>query len=136
MSTYPKDHPLFNIDNKKVPGYLKDEAVDGKFQTISEFCGLRSKLYAYSLGGKEKCTAKGIEKCVAKKELKLDFYKEVLRGKNDHRVSQMGIHSAHHSIHTQEVKKKGLSAYDDKRWICEDGITTYAHGYFRTKLIA
>jgi hypothetical protein len=132
FSAYPKDHPLYNTDNKKVPGYFKDEAVDGKFQTISEFCGLRSKMYAYSLGGKDKFTAKGIKKCVAKKELNLELYKEVLRGKSDHRITQMGIRSTHHSIYTQQVNKKGLSAYDDKRWICEDGISTYAHGHYRT----
>ncbi len=45
ISAYPKDHPLYNNDNKKVPGFFKDEAVDVKFQTISEFCGLRSKMY-------------------------------------------------------------------------------------------
>ena len=70
---------------------------------------------------------------VAKKELNLELYKEVLRGKNDHRVTQMGIRSTHHSIYTQEVNKKGLSSYDEKRWICEDGNSTYAHGHFKTK---
>ncbi len=80
-----------------------------------------------------KIKAKGIKKCVAKKELNLELYKEVLRGKSDHRITQMGIRSTHHSIYIQEVNKKGLSAYDDKRWICEDGIPTYAHGHFKTK---
>ena len=103
FSAYPKDHPLYNTDNKKVPGFFKDEAVGPdkkkniKFQTISEFCGLRSKMYAYSLGGKDKFTAKGIKKSVAKKELNLELYKEVLRGKNDRRITQMGIRSSHHS---------------------------------------
>ncbi len=34
LSAYPKDHPLHSASNKRVPGYFKDEAVDGKFQTI------------------------------------------------------------------------------------------------------
>jgi hypothetical protein len=73
FSAYPKDHPLYNINNKKVPGYFKDEAVGPdktkniKFQTISEFCSLRSKMYAYSLGGKNKFTAKGIKNALLKR---------------------------------------------------------------------
>ena len=50
-SAYPRDHPLYSTANKKVPGFFKDEAVGGKFQTISEFCGLRAKMYSYSVGG-------------------------------------------------------------------------------------
>jgi hypothetical protein len=91
FSVYSKDHPLFSATNKKVPGFFVDEAVDGKFQTISEFCGLRSKMYAYSVGGKDKFTAKGIKKCIAKRELNLELYMQVLFGKSDHLVTQMGI---------------------------------------------
>lgn len=132
FSAYPEDHPLHSTKNKKVPGFFKDEAVDGHFQTISEFCGLRAKMYSYTVGGKDKFTAKGIKKCVAKKELNLELYKEVLNGKSDHRVKQTGIRSNHHSIYTQEVTKKGLAAYDDKRWICDDMVSTFAHGHYAT----
>ena len=130
FSAYPQDHPLFSNTNKKVPGFFKDEAVDGSFQTISEFCGLRAKMYSYSVGGKDKFTAKGIKKCVAKKELNLKLYKEVLNGKTDHQVTQTGIRSNHHEIYTMEVTKKGLAGYDDKRWIRCDGIATLAHGHY------
>ena len=40
-SDYPKDHPLFSNDNKKVLGKFKDEA---KGVPIAEFVGLRPKL--------------------------------------------------------------------------------------------
>ena len=132
FSAYPEDHPLHSTTNKKVPGFFKDEAVDGKFQTISEFCGLRAKMYSYSVGGKDKFTAKGIKKCVAKKELNLELYKEVLKGKTDHRVKQTGIRSNRHEIYTQEITKRGLSAYDDKRWITCDRVSTLAHGHYAT----
>ena len=38
MSEYPEDHPLFSLDNKAVPGKMKDEA---KGMLIEEFVGLR-----------------------------------------------------------------------------------------------
>ncbi len=30
------------------------------------------------------------------------------------------------------MNKVGLSAYDTKRWVQEDGIHTYAYGHYRT----
>ena len=45
-SNYPKDHPLYSDLNKKVIGKMKDECGGKK---ISEFVGLRSKLYAYKM---------------------------------------------------------------------------------------
>ena len=80
---------------------------------------------------------------MAKKELNLGLYKAVLNGvyskilpngdeERLHRVTQTGIRSNHYEIYTQEVNKKGLAAYDDKRWICRDGISTYAHGHYTT----
>ena len=47
-SNYPKDHPsgIPVGKNKKVLGMMKDEAAGAQ---ISEFVGLRSKLYAYKV---------------------------------------------------------------------------------------
>ena len=41
-SNYPKEHYLFSNDNKVVPRLFKDECSGS---VISEFVGLRSKLY-------------------------------------------------------------------------------------------
>ena len=30
-----------------------------------------------------------------------------------------------------EINKVSLSAYDDKRWIRDDGVSSYAYGHFR-----
>ena len=60
FSDYPEESPYFDKRNKKVIGKLKDEASG---ITITEFIGLRSKMYSYikdnDKGGK---TAKGIYK--------------------------------------------------------------------------
>ena len=59
-SDYPENSPYFDKTNKKVIGKFKDEAAD---IPISEFIGLRSKMYSYmkdnQKGGK---IAKGIKK--------------------------------------------------------------------------
>ena len=59
-SDYPESSPFYNNANKKMIGRFKDEAAG---TPISEFIGLRSKMYSYikddQRGGK---TAKGIKK--------------------------------------------------------------------------
>ena len=64
-SDYPQNSPYYNKENKKVIGKFKDEAAG---IPITEFVGLRSKMYSYikdnKKGGK---TAKGIKKNVIKK---------------------------------------------------------------------
>lgn len=49
-SDFPKDHSLHNIINKKVIGKMKSETNE---KCISEFVGLRSKMYTYSSDGHE-----------------------------------------------------------------------------------
>ena len=41
------------------------------------------------------------------------------------------ITSKNHQLYTVSVNKKCLSAYDDKRYILEDGITTLPYGHYR-----
>ena len=53
---------------------MKDEAC-GK--AITEFVGLRSKLYAYKMNsGKENKKCKGVKKGVVKKEITLEVYQK------------------------------------------------------------
>ncbi|KAK3741168.1 hypothetical protein QZH41_002993 [Actinostola sp. cb2023] len=55
---------------------MKDEtAAEGE---ITEFVGLRSKLYAYKTEDKEEKKCKGIKKAVVKKDLDFDDYKTCL----------------------------------------------------------
>ena len=49
FSNYPKSHPLYNCDRKKVPGLFEDECVDGDMKVISEYIGLRAKSYVNKL---------------------------------------------------------------------------------------
>ena len=109
---------------------FKDEA-GGKI--ISEFVGLRAKLYAYKMHeGKEEKRCKGVKKAVVKRSINFEDYKTcLLTGKPQTRTMNV-IRSHRHELFTEEINKIALSANDDKRVILEDGIHTLAHGHWRT----
>ena len=48
FSDYPLHHPLYNITNRKAPGFFKDEL---NTIPIREFVGLRPKCYAFHCTG-------------------------------------------------------------------------------------
>ena len=126
-SDYPESSPYFDKANKKVIGKFKDEAAG---VPICEFVGLRSKMYSYikdnNKGGK---TAKGIKKNVIKKNITHDNYKSTLFN-NDQMYHRMKtIRSENHQLGSYEIKKVSLSCFDDKRYIHEDGKTSYAYGH-------
>jgi hypothetical protein len=56
FSDYPESHSCHDKANKKVIGKFKDEA-NGKI--ITEFIGLRPKLYSYIVGGDGQVHMKG-----------------------------------------------------------------------------
>ena len=41
------------------------------------------------------------------------------------------IRSKAHTISTYHQKRTALTAFDTKRWICDDNIRTLAHGHFQ-----
>ena len=118
-----------NSENKKVVGKFKDET---QGSPICEFIGLRSKMYSIKLDdGSEKKTAKGIVRNVIKNHLKHENYKQILETGEKMNSTMKMIRSFDHKIYTVNVTKVSLSAYDDKRHIQDDGVTSYAYGHFR-----
>ena len=45
------------------------------------------------------------------------------------------IQSEKHEIYTMNLHKVSLSAYDDKRYIKDDGISSYAYGHFQSRRV-
>ena len=82
----------------------------------------------------EKKMAKGVVKSVIKKELKRDRYKNILETSGEIHSQMKIIRSNKHQLYTMEINKISLSAYDDKRWIKDDGVSSYAYGHYRTKV--
>ena len=128
FSDYPETHPLYSAGNKKKLGYFKDET---KGIPISEFVGLRSKMYSMIYGNDEKKTAKGIKKYVMKKYLKHEGYKEALFREKSSLVHMTNIRSFSHQLYTIQSTKTGLSPFDDKRYVLDDKFTTLAYGHFK-----
>ena len=80
------DRPLPKGKNKKVIGLMKDE-LGGKIMT--KFVGLRAKTYSYLIDdGSEDKKAKGTKKCVIKRKLKFENYKNCLEA-NDTKIKYL-----------------------------------------------
>ena len=75
----------------------------------------------------KKC--KGIKKCVIKKTLMFEDYKNCLFNDSTEYRSQLMFRSIKHEIFVLEVNKVALYRDDDKRISGRDGISTFARGY-------
>ena len=130
-SDYSESSSFYDKTNKKVIGKFKDEAAG---VPICEFVGLRSKMYSYMKddlnGGK---TAKGIKKGVIKNNITHENYKETLFNKKQMLHKMKTIRSQNHQLGSYEINKVSLNCFDDKRYILEDGITSYAYGHYNIK---
>lgn len=117
---------MYNIpqQNKKIPGLFKDE-MGGKI--ITDFVGLRSKLYCIKSQDKVTKKAKGVKACVVR-DLKISDYEDVLLYKKNIRKRNVLFKSIKHQIFTQSVNKVALSANDDKRLVSFNNIETKAWG--------
>ena len=128
-SDYNKKSPFYFDHNKKVIGKFKDEAAG---IPVTEFVGLRSKMYSYTLDNKQtKRTAKGIKKNIIQNNLSHDNYKKVLLSGEQIHHSMKTIRSVNHQLSSYELNKISLSCFDDKRYIHENGITSFAYGHYK-----
>jgi len=99
---------------------------------ITEFIGLRSKMYSYikdnNEGGK---TPKGIKKNIIKNNLTHENYKSILLENKQMHHTMKTIRSKNHQLKSYELNKVSLSCFDDKRHILNDAITSYAYGHYK-----
>ena len=59
-SNYPKDHPLYSVQNKKILGKMKDKC---EARAIKEAVAICSKMYSVLEGGQKNIRkAKGVKK--------------------------------------------------------------------------
>ena len=109
-----KEHKLFSNEFKKIPGYLKIETPRSLY--IDKLVCLRSKCYAYTTqsdGYQNKF--KGIVKGY-KTEISFDQYYKCLKNETYNKTcKQFCIRSHDHNMFLQEITKKSLCPFDDKR---------------------
>ena len=127
-SDYPENCQYFDKTNKKVIGKFKDEAAG---VPITEFVGLRSKMYSYIKDNqKVGKTAKGIKKNIIKNNIKHEDYKNVLINNKQIHHTMKTIRSINHQLGSYELNKVSLSCFDDKRYIANDGINSFSYGHY------
>ncbi|XP_071573140.1 uncharacterized protein [Temnothorax nylanderi] len=115
--------------NKKVPGLMKDEN-NGAIMT--EFVGLRAKMYALRVNGKKDCKkAKGVKSNVIARTITFDDYTLCLNDEIKMTRPQSCIRSKMHEVYTISETKIALSPYDDKRYIVPDSTDTLPWGHYR-----
>jgi hypothetical protein len=127
-SNYEKENLLYSAKNAKVVGKMKDEC-GGK--PIAEFVGLRAKMYSLLIPNEpDKLRCKGVKKSYIKQNLRHStFLKALTTGKSDP-AEFYNFRSYLHKVHTVRIRKKCLSAFDDKRYILSDGFRTLAYGHW------
>ena len=135
-SDYSKSSKFYFDENKKVIGKFKDEAAGNP---ITSFVGNKPKMYSYEVelpDGeiKNNKACKGISKNVVKRDIDHKDYLSVLQNKTIRKHKMKTIRSDHHEVSSYEINKISLSCFDDKRYILDDGITSYAYGHYKAKL--
>jgi len=136
-SEYRKSHPLYSLKNKKV---LKDETHGN---AVHAFVGLKAKMYAYTYDvmqeqdGEEFAThvenkkAKGMKKYVIENHTRFEQYKECILQKTAIMSKMNQIRSYKHQLYNISMNKQSLSPFDDKRYLLDDGISSFAYGHWR-----
>ena len=132
-SNYEVNRPLPTGKNKKVIGLLKDE-LGGKI--ITKFVTLRPKTYSYLTGDcKEDKKAKGTKKCIIKRMIKFNDYRNCLLKDEVILKSQQRFIRKKHDVYTEDINKIALSNNNDKRIVSSDKIMSYPYGYKGKHLI-
>ena len=125
-SNYEVNRPLPTGKNKKQIRLMKDE-LGGKIMT--KFVALRPKTYSYLTDDcEEDKKAKGTKKCVIKRKLKFNDYKDCLLNNQIVLKSQQRFKNERHDVYTEEINKIALSSNDDKILQTFDRITSYPYG--------
>ena len=144
FSEYPLNHPLYNTSNKKAIGYFKDEL---NSVPMEEFVVLRPKCYAFKHSGtvdknvaqhtnpSEKKTAKGVKRKVKDDHLHFRHYLDALKNVQSFVCRQNLLTSTKHTVRTVHQRKVGLTAFDTKRWLCDDTIHIHSHGHYYARMV-
>ena len=126
-SNYDKNdkRPLQIGVNKKVIGMFKDE-LGGKI--MEKFFALRAKTYTYLMeDDSEMKKDKGVKRCVVKRRLMFENYKDSLFNNETIMQSQLSFKSDHHNVYTKEVNKIARNSSDNKRLQTFDRVKIYQY---------
>ena len=132
FSNYPEDHPYHDKSHAGHLFYLKDESAG---RPIKCFVGLRAKSYSieYDEEKYNKMVGKGVPRAKLKR-IRHEDMKYVLKTHAMQKVTSNQLRSYKHEMYSIQQEKVALSPFDNKRYMCEDGIHTLPHGHIETIL--
>uniref|UniRef100_A0A158P4E4 DNA-directed DNA polymerase n=1 Tax=Tetranychus urticae TaxID=32264 RepID=A0A158P4E4_TETUR len=128
FSNYPQQHQLYSNVNEKKIGFLKDEMAG---EPIYEFVGIKAKLYAFKSAKGESKRAKGVQRCVLEREISFKDYIDCIYNERIQRKNVKRLASHEHNISLISQTKVSLSPFDDKRYLLDDKITSFAFGHYK-----
>ena len=79
-------------------------------------------------GGK---TAKGVKNNVIKNNIKHEDYKSVLLNNEQLHHKMKTIRSQKHQLESYEINEVSLICFDDKHYIHNNGVSSYAYGHYK-----
>ncbi|XP_070163544.1 uncharacterized protein [Polyergus mexicanus] len=120
------------LANKKIPGAMKDENAGA---IMTEFIGLRAKMYALRVAGKSDTKRiKGVKSGVVARTITFDDYARCLRQGIEMKREQFCIRSELHEMYTVSELKIALSPHDDKRYTISGTTDTLPWGHYKIPL--
>lgn len=129
--------------NDKTSGLMKDENAG---HIMTEFIGLRAKMYSYRVQEgkrlstkskekkfkhKESHRAKGVKKHIIKNKLQFNDFLKCIEENAAFAGSQPLIKSSYHKVYSITQNKIFLESSDDKRYILSDKKSTLAWGHYK-----
>jgi len=138
-SNFDLSHYLYSEENKKVVGMFKVETGSA---APRQYVGLRAKLYSLlvtkgkgDIEEQVKNAVKGIPKAYVRKYIRHARFLAALKTKKENvdKAKFRCFRSKNHVLKTMQIEKVCLSAWDDRRYIEDDGIGTLAHGHVKIR---
>ena len=126
FSSYPEDSKFFDPTDKKVIRKIKDES-EGKI--IDEFVRLKSKMYSMKI----LMVKNLIQQNQSILQLSLMNSKTLYSTKNWSDIKWEKFSAKQHKMWTYKINKIPLSAFDDKRFLLNNGIHTFEYFHERLK---
>ena len=120
-SNYPSSHPDYDNSKHLQPGCMKE---DFGGAVISEFVGLKSKMYSIAIahveGGGGKQTAKGVPGAYKKTEMLHAKYVETIQSLGygmEEKIEFYKLQAKNHEINLVKQSKVGLGLFNDKKYV-------------------
>ena len=99
--------------------------------------GLRPKINSLLVDRHKpaKRTAKGVKHGFVKKHIRHEMYLKTLTERSCTHAQFVNFRTRRHRIVTVNSYKKCLAAYDDKRYVLDNGVRTLAYGHYSLKVV-